>query len=113
MNNSTRKFANPKKPVGNDWHPADIIAAIHKTGWSLRQLSFHHGWSGSLVRAALAAQYPRAERIIADAIGVEPWEIWPSRYDAQQQPLRAFRPPLKPDSTTARKPRRGSRASAA
>ncbi|ROD80150.1 hypothetical protein C4Z03_027390 [Klebsiella pneumoniae subsp. pneumoniae] len=29
---------------------------------------------------ALDRRYPKGERIIASAIGVEPSEIWPSRY---------------------------------
>ena len=34
----------PKK-TAQDWHRADIIAALHKAGWSLRQLSLQHGYS--------------------------------------------------------------------
>jgi len=63
-----------------DWHPADIIAALKKKGWTLRRLSQHHGYSPSLCRHALVKRYPNAERLIAEAIGVPPWEIWPSRY---------------------------------
>ena len=29
----------------------------------------------------LQFKYPRGEKIIADALGLKPHEIWPSRYD--------------------------------
>ena len=64
-----------------DWHPADIVAALRKKGWSLRRLSLSHGYSSGMVRQAILRPYPKAERIIAEAIGVPPWVIWPSRYD--------------------------------
>lgn len=63
-----------------DWHRADIVAALHKQGVSLSQLSIDAGLSPSTLRNALRAPYPRAEEIIAQAIGVTPQEIWPSRY---------------------------------
>lgn len=110
MDTSKSKFTNQKMPVGDDWHPADIVAAIHKTGWSMRQLSLHHGCSTGVVKTALRMQYPRAERIIADAIGVEPWEIWPSRYGADHQPLRVFRRSSNKNSSTARRPHGNSQA---
>lgn len=69
-----------KKPACKDWHKADIKAALEKAGWTLRTLSETHGYApGSLVEA-LRRPWPRAERIIAQAIGRTPQEIWPSRY---------------------------------
>lgn len=69
-----------KKAGPNDWHPADIVAALRKAGWSLRRLSRHHGYSPWTLKTALARPYPNGERIIAHTLGVEPKEIWPSRY---------------------------------
>lgn len=63
-----------------DWHRADIVAALHKQGLSLSRLSVAAGLSASTLRNALRAPYPRAEQIIAEAIGVPAHEIWPSRY---------------------------------
>ncbi|MCM2368538.1 MULTISPECIES: helix-turn-helix domain-containing protein [Proteus] len=63
-----------------DWHRADIVAALHKKGLSLSQLSVEAGLSPSTLRNALRAPYPRAEQIIAKAIGIPAEEIWPSRY---------------------------------
>ena len=75
--------AMPKKPVKKDWHPAEIIAAIHKQGLSLAQLGFAHGYKnrGSLTQA-LYKPYPAAEAIIAMQLGLAPEVIWPSRYNA-------------------------------
>lgn len=72
-----------KKPVISDWHPADILAGLHKKGWSLQQLALDNGYKGrSALSKALAEPYPKAEAIIAKELGVEPQEIWPSRYNA-------------------------------
>lgn len=69
-----------KKPAPQDWHPADIVAALRKAGWSLRQLSVHHGYHPSALSQALRGPYPRAEQLIAEALGVPPETIWPARY---------------------------------
>ncbi|KFC93459.1 helix-turn-helix domain-containing protein [Leminorella grimontii] len=63
-----------------DWHPADIIAALRKTGTTLAALSRSAGLSSSTLANALVRPWPKGERIIADRIGVCPEEIWPSRY---------------------------------
>ncbi|MBC3878048.1 MULTISPECIES: helix-turn-helix domain-containing protein [unclassified Undibacterium] len=71
----------PKKStLPTDWHRADIVAALHKKGWSLRALSLQSNLGASTVKEALNRPYPKAERIIAAAIGVAPEEIWPERY---------------------------------
>ncbi|HGH5991885.1 TPA: helix-turn-helix domain-containing protein [Morganella morganii] len=77
-----------------DWHPADIIAAIKKRGTSLSALSRNAGLRPSTLNNALARRWPKGERrkakgerrkakgekIIADFLNVSPAEIWPSRY---------------------------------
>jgi len=70
-----------KKARKGDWHKADIKAALEKRGWSLRALSAHHGYNETVLCIALRKPYPKAERLIAEAIGVHPMKIWPSRYD--------------------------------
>jgi len=66
-----------------DWHRADIVAALRKAGWSIRRLSMHHGYaSPTTLCHALNGPWPKGERLIAEAIGVDPAEIWPSRYAA-------------------------------
>lgn len=64
----------------NDWHEADVIAAIKKRGTTLAAVSRQAGLSSSTLRNALYRPYPKGERLIADAIGVKPSDIWPSRY---------------------------------
>ncbi|HHF4380685.1 helix-turn-helix domain-containing protein [Haemophilus influenzae] len=72
---------NNDKKTANDWHRADIIAALHKAGWSLRQLSLQHGYSqASTLKNALDRPWLKGERIIAEAIGVPAEVIWQSRY---------------------------------
>ncbi|WP_082219478.1 helix-turn-helix domain-containing protein [Massilia sp. NR 4-1] len=70
----------PKKSAQANWHRADIVAALHKNGWSLRQLSHQSGLGYRTVNSALDRPYPNAERIIAAAIGIAPEIIWPERY---------------------------------
>jgi len=70
-----------RSPKKQDWHRADIVAALRKAGWSLRRLSVHHGYaSPTTLTHALDRPWPKGERLIAEAIGVSPAEIWPSRY---------------------------------
>ncbi|HCG2926030.1 TPA: helix-turn-helix domain-containing protein [Citrobacter freundii] len=63
-----------------DWHRADIIAELRKKGTTLASLSRNAGLNSRTLNNALDRRYPKGERIIASAIGVEPAEIWPSRY---------------------------------
>lgn len=64
----------------SDWHPADIIAALKKKGTTLANLSRQSGLSSSTLSNALARPWTKGEFIIAQALDVEPYEIWPSRY---------------------------------
>jgi len=68
------------QPLLVDWHPADVVAAVRKAGWTLRRLSVHHGYHPASLQSALHRRWPRAQALIAEAIGREPAEIWPSRY---------------------------------
>lgn len=67
-----------------DWHRADIVAALHKAGTSIRALSRRHEYAEpTTLSQALNRPWPKGERIIAEAIGVDPATIWPSRYAAR------------------------------
>ncbi|MEX0745286.1 MAG: helix-turn-helix transcriptional regulator [Phycisphaeraceae bacterium] len=78
------KRSSPKKASLKDWHRADIVAEIRKAGWSLRKLATHHGYaSPTTLTNALERPWPKGERLIADAIGVAPAMIWPSRYQGK------------------------------
>lgn len=79
----------PKKQSQKDWHKADIKASLEKAGWSLRQLSFHHGYkNSSTLKGVFQTPWPKGERLIAEAIGHSPQEIWPTRYDDFGKPNR-------------------------
>ena len=64
----------------NDWHSADIIAALRKKGTTLAAVSRQAGLSSSTLANTLIRPWPKGERLIAEALGVDPAEIWPSRY---------------------------------
>jgi Ner family transcriptional regulator len=72
-----------KPEVNADWHPADVVAALRKAGWSLRKLSRHHGYQPTVLSSALHRHWPKAECLIASVIGVPPDQIWPSRYQSK------------------------------
>ncbi|WP_313050946.1 helix-turn-helix domain-containing protein [Atlantibacter subterraneus] len=63
-----------------DWHPADIIAAVRKQGVSITALSYKAGLAPSTLANILHRRWPKGEKLIADAPGVTPEQIWPSRY---------------------------------
>jgi lambda repressor-like predicted transcriptional regulator len=82
-----------KKASQEDWHPADIKAALHKSGITLAALAKQHGLcNSSVLSATFVRSYPLNEKRIADAIGVAPQVIWPSRWNADGSPKpRGFR----------------------
>lgn len=83
--NRTKDMA--KNPASQDWHKADIVAAVHKTGQSLRRMAIAQGYKDqSSLAQALHRPYPTAERLIAEVIGVTPQTIWPSRYHEDGTP---------------------------
>jgi len=76
-----RERKGAKKAATEDWHRADIVAELRKAGWSLRKLAIHHGYKcPTTLATALARPWPKGEAIIANAVGVEPSTIWPTRY---------------------------------
>ncbi|MFA1652938.1 helix-turn-helix domain-containing protein [Klebsiella quasipneumoniae] len=62
-----------------DWHSADIIAALKKRGMSLAAVSRHAGLASSTLANALTRHCPKGERLIAEALDGAPEDIWPSR----------------------------------
>ncbi|MHB8920926.1 MAG: helix-turn-helix domain-containing protein [Halothiobacillus sp.] len=67
--------------IAQDWHPADIGAALKKNGWTFASLARYHGYAHrQTLQRVKATKWPKGEAIIAEAIGVKPEVIWPSRY---------------------------------
>jgi Ner family transcriptional regulator len=83
---SQSKINSAKKPACEGWDKYDIIASLWRRGTSLQRLSREHGYCRSAMARALQHPWPRAERIIAEALGVPPQQIWPSRYHPDGRP---------------------------
>jgi Ner family transcriptional regulator len=64
----------------NDWHKADIGAALKKRGLSFALLSRENGLASGTLHNAIIRPWPKGEKIIADALGLTPKDIWPTRY---------------------------------
>lgn len=82
----------PSKPrrTRQDWHKADIKAALEKAGFTLRGLSISRGKSAGYYRETLHRPNPKAERDLAEILGTKPHQIWPSRYEADGSPKRGL-----------------------
>lgn len=63
-----------------DWHVEDIKCALRKKRITLKALSIKAGLAPCTLNNALRVSYPKAEKIIAEALGLNPRDIWPSRY---------------------------------
>lgn len=63
-----------------DWTIDEIGAHLKMKGVTYRSLDRATGKKPDTIRNALYRSIPSYEAIIADAIGVSPAEIWPSRY---------------------------------
>lgn len=72
----------------HDWHPAYVVAALRERGLTLRRLSLDSGYAAQTLQQVLRRPWPKAERIVAAAIGVSPYVIWPSRYNPDGIPNR-------------------------
>lgn len=86
MYTAMQKLTISKKPASQDWHRADIKAALEKAGWTLRRLSAARGYKPGSLSLVMSRPWPAAERVVADAIGAAPQAIWPSRYRADGTP---------------------------
>lgn len=66
-----------------------MVAALRVRGFSLRQLAKLNGYGNeNSLTSALRRPYPLAEGIIAEALGLHPSAVWPSRYGADGRPNR-------------------------
>ena len=74
----------------NDWHKADIIAALKKKGTTLAELSRKSGLSSSTLSNALVRPWTKGETIIAKALNLKPSQHRPSRYinSMTKQPIK-------------------------
>lgn len=93
MVNTKPKFPREAGQVPDAWHPADIIAAVRKSGTSLQRLSLKHGFNSHSMNKAVRLCFPACHSIIADVIGVPRHVIWPQYYfpDGRRRSLREQR----------------------
>lgn len=64
----------------HDMHRIDIVAALHKKGLKVKEMSIEAGWAPTTLSNALNRPWPKGEKVIAKALGMKPEDIWPSRY---------------------------------
>lgn len=77
-----------KREIRKDWHPADIKAALAKAGYTFARVARENGYVSNSPNSVLHKPWSHMERIVAGIIGVEPAEVWPSRYDRRGAPLK-------------------------
>lgn len=63
-----------------DWSKSKILFELREKGTTLTALSRGEGLASRTLNNAFYRPYPKAEKIISSALGVEPSDIWPSRY---------------------------------
>lgn len=63
-----------------DWSKSKILFELREKGTTLTALSRQEGLASRTLNNAFYRSYPKAEKIISNALGVQPSEIWPSRY---------------------------------
>lgn len=72
-----------KKTSQEDWHPADIVAALHKRGYTLRDIAREEGLNdSSTLSKAMVQSYPAGEQRLAKYAGVSVQDMFPTRYTA-------------------------------
>jgi len=55
---------------------------------SLLKLAQNHNVKKQIFSRVKHFPIPKYERIIADAVGLDPWDLWPHRYDEEYNPNR-------------------------
>ena len=82
VDSTTRQlFTNPAK------RRAWVKYQIHMQGRTMSAVADEAGVKRQTLYQAFQRSYPRMEKIIADAVGLEPAVLWPERYDEHGLPL--------------------------
>lgn len=81
LDKATRKLlADPIK------RRAWVIYQVRMQGHTLAQIAERAGVTRQAIYKVFQTSYPRMEKIIADALGLRPVDIWSERYDADGLP---------------------------
>lgn len=67
------------------WHRADILAAVRKRGSSIAEIARNVGLARQTLYWAFIFPRIRANRAIADFLGVSMHELWPQWFDAEDK----------------------------
>lgn len=70
-----------------DWHWEDVKAALRKRGVTIADLERRHGYAPKSLYQLKNRRWPKAQALIAAALGIDPWGVWPSRYLPDGEPL--------------------------
>lgn len=76
----------PQKKLDNIW--LWIRHRLALQGLSFGKLARIHNIHRSTFGQTKHRNFPKYERILADLVGQEPWDLWPERYDAAHNPIR-------------------------
>lgn len=68
-----------------------IKTILRARGYLLTDLAQLHGVSPSCFMSVKTKPYPKIERIIAEYLQTNPWDLWPERYDENGKPNRINR----------------------
>ena len=68
-----------------------VIYQLSIRGSSLAAVGRRAGTCRQVVYQAFLKPYPRMEKFIADALGLQPQDLWPDRYDEYGLPKRRRR----------------------
>ena len=78
--------------VSAKWDRKRIRQELKARGYTLRRIGEEAGYGNpDSVRSVFFHPRPPAERKIAEVLGLKPWDIWPSRYEADGTPTGARR----------------------
>jgi len=88
INSPTKRVKRPKQ----GWHRADIKCQLEKLGITFKALGLEAGYGPRSASRVQVFWWPAIERLVANKLGVEPWEIWPERYNDYGQPVQQGNP---------------------
>ena len=69
-----------------DWLWDEVLAALHSEGLTLRRLAALHQVDVQAISCVQFRPSPLSQTRIAEALGVAPQQIWPTRYEADGTP---------------------------
>lgn len=75
-----------QKTTTTDWLWDEVLAALHSEGLTLHALAKRHQVNVQAISCAQHKNSATTEARIAEALGVLPQQIWPSRYNPDGTP---------------------------